>query len=169
MLMPRKRKSRKFTWVPVNAQISLSTLGDDTVLEGQISTLTEDFYCHAMRGVWSLRDHTANEGPLNVGFSHSDYDATEIEECLDAGGTFTGPGTKIEQEHARRLVRSAGVFPGNETEEVLADGEQIQTAMKFVAQDGKGISIWCKNQSGGTLTTGAVVRFTGHAIGRWLL
>lgn len=169
--MPRKRSYRKrkpFTWIPVNAQISLGALADDTVLKGTISTLTEDFYIAGAKGIWTMREHTAAEGPITVGFGHSDYSVAEIEEKLDAGGSFTGPAAKIEGEQARRLVRIAGMFTGLSTDEVLGDGLPANTKLNFVIQDGKGLDIWAYNQSGGPLTSGTVVRFTGHVYGRWL-
>jgi len=168
--MPKNSGKRRkpFTWVRVNAQISLGTLIDDTVLKGSISTLTEDFYFHNMLGTWSIAGLALAEVPIMVGFAHDDYSVTEIEETLDSGATFTSPDDKIAQEQSRRLVRTVGTFSAIGVSQVLNNGEQVRTGMKFVIGDGHGLAMWALNQTGGTLTTGATVRFIGHAVGRWI-
>ncbi len=80
------------------------------------------------------------------------------------------PSDIIARERASRPVRRAGVFPiesvtaGNS---VLADGRQIRTPLRFSMSIGKDLKYYAFNQSGATLTTGAVLEVQGVIYGRW--
>lgn len=160
--MPKKRgRSRsRLRWIPVNSNISLTTLGDDTVLKGAFTAVGRDAYAVVAKGQWAIRDHTANEGPITVGFAHNDLSVTEIEEKLDANAS-SDPDDIIANEHRKRPVKTSGVFAGNDTEEVLNLGNDVSTPLRFSVGNGHSVAMWAKNQSGGPLTTGTVLRFTG--------
>ena len=162
----KQTRNRKMAWLPVNSSLSLGALVDDTVILAEIANLTEDFYAVGAKLNWSIRSATSGEVPITVGMAHSDYSATEIEECIDSA--LTGPGSKIEQERSRRLVRTVGAFVTSGADLVLDEGREIKTPLKFMIQDGHGLAFWAKNQSGGTLAGGAVLRITGHYYGRWV-
>ncbi len=165
--MAKKGRRKKMTWVPVNISLALGTLGSDTVLSTSISTLSEDFYAVGAKGVWTLSTLTAGEGPIHCGFAHDDYSVAEIEECLDAGASFAGPGSKIEQEQSRRLVRQSGAFAGQLADDALDGGEVNNYPLRFMINSGHGLAIYAYNQSGGNLQTGAILRFSGHVYGNW--
>ncbi len=164
----RSRRSR-IQWIRVNLGFTLSTLADDTILDQLIAQMGREAYLVVAKGLWSLREGTAGEGPIMVGFAHSDYTVTEIEECLDSQTSFA-PDDLIAVEQRKRKVRQAGAFPVMAADEVLADGQDITTPLRFVIGDagGDGLALWAYNQSGAALTTGALIRFTGVIGLRWL-
>ncbi len=166
--MAKRRGTPNLTNIPIDSGITLSTLANATVLSGSlIATLTEDLHLIHADLAWSIQGLTPGEGPIYVGIAHGDYSDAEILEALLA--SLTGPGNKIEQEQSRRLVRRIGGFPGILAEEVLADGQQIRTRLNFTVQSAKTVKMFAFNRSGGTLTTGAVIRVFGSVFGRWLV
>ncbi len=152
----------------VNKQITLSTLASAAVLDAQLfgGSFTRDFYAISADLMWSIRDATTGEGPLEVGINHGDYTGAEIAQAIVAD-TFD-PGDKIAMEQANRLVRSSGMFPGSATNTTLNDGKYIRTKIKFVVRDGKSLDFWCMNHAAAALTTGAVIEVSGKVYGRWL-
>ncbi len=163
------RKRRPLQPIPFQVQFSLGALVNDVVISSDMlpSVFTEDFWCSSVYATWAIRGLTPTEGPISVGLAHNDYTVTEIAEATDV--TLTGPGSKIEQERSRRLVRKVGTFRGLESNEILKNGVDIRTGMKFTIEDGKMIEVWAQNRSAATLTTGAVVEVEGVAYGRWLV
>ncbi len=112
--------------------------------------------------------------PADIGLSHGDYSVTEVKEATEV--VFLGPGSKIEQEQARRLVRKTGVandFTDADNTELAMVGKDgsryVRTKVRFVIEDGKALKIWIKNRSGAALNTGAILRFSGDIYGRWIL
>ncbi len=167
-MVKHKRKTQKgFVAIPVTASISLSTLANNTTLTASLlGTLQEDLYVISAHLTWTIRTLTAGEGPLQVGIAHSDYTVGEVQENIDV--TLLGPGKKIEQEQARRLVRRVGMFDGLASEEKLFDGVPIKTTIKWVADDGEDLNVFVSNRSGGAMTTGAIIQCHGTVFGRWL-
>lgn len=172
--MARKRThkgSRNFVAIPVNTTITLGTLASGVVLAADLfqGNLTEDLYCMSADLQWSIRDLTAGDEPIAVGLAHSDYTVTEIKENIDGG--LLGPGNKIEQEQARRLVRKAGVFMSPDPTSTggdLNDGKPKRSKVKWMIDSGKTLNIWAQNLSGAALQTGSVVRVIGTVYGRWV-
>ncbi len=168
--MAKKRRSnRNFVAIPVTSAITLSTLANGTVLTASLlGTLTEDLFVISADLEWTLRDVTAGEVPIEVGLAHSDYSVGEILENLDV--SFLGPGSKIEQERARRLIRRSGIFnDGAKTDQEMGHGLPVKTKCKWVAQDGQDLNAFAVNRSGATLTTGAVIQIHGTVYGRWIV
>ncbi len=167
----KHKNNRNFVAIPITAAVPLSTLANDTVVKGSlIGTLLEDLFIFMTDLSWTLRDITIGETPVEVGLSHSDYTVAEILETLNVN--FLGPGEKIEQERARRLVRSVGAFIGTQASDggiSLNDGRKIRTKLRWVANSGKDLSVWARNVSGGTLTTGAILQCHGFIYGRWMI
>ncbi len=159
------KRRRGFIAIPFNAFLALSTLGDDTVLTEPMITFGEDIYIMSVDALWTIKGHTANEGPLQVGFNHGDLNATEVEEALEAN--LQDPDDIIAKEHARRPVRRAGTFAGNESHESLNHGVQIRTKLKFSVGETFALNAWCQNQAGATLTTGTTINIVGTIFGRW--
>ncbi len=172
------RKGRKgFVAIPIDGTLSLSTLGNDTVLTVDVfgGNLTEDFYAISADLSSQIIALTAGEGdPTQCGWAHGDYSVTEIKEGLEV--ELLGPGNKIQQEQSRRLIRRIGMFVGNflGTHVVMKlqgrSGEaMVRTKLKFVINSGKSLNLWVHNKSGSALTTGASLRFSGTVYGRWLI
>ena len=164
---PRRRWNPNNQVVQVLEALSLATLGNATALPGEVVPAADgEYLAITMKGTWALRDGTAAEGPITVGFSHGDYTATEIGEWL-ASSTAMSRGDKIANERAKRLIRRVGVFSGSGTDETLNDGKPITTRLGWAIPEGTVINLWAFNQSGAALTTGTEVVFNGQVFLRW--
>ncbi len=168
--MARKRRTRRgrFQAIPFNAELALATLANDTLLKISMlgGTFVEDFYCISVDALWSIKDLTAGEVPIEVGFNHGDLIATEVVEALDAN--LLDPSDIIQRERARRPVRRVGKFTdGAKTDMEIGDGVLIRTPLKFMVNDGHAIQAWAINRTGATLTTGALLNISGTLYGRW--
>ncbi len=166
--MARHKGSRRrgFVAIPVSQQITLGTLASNIVVAADlIAALTEDLYVISADLMWSRLNAADGEGPIQVGIAHGDLSVTEIGENLNAN--VTGPDNIIQMERARRPVRKAGMFSGLAGDEVLNDGKEIRSRIKFSIGDGQAVLAWAVNRSGATLTTGGLVRVDGTIYGRW--
>ncbi len=170
------RRNKNFVAIPIQGSLNLLTLGNEVVLSTDLfpGALTEDFYAISADISAEIINLTAGEGdPMHCGIAHGDYTDAEIEENLEV--SFLGPGNKISQERARRLVRKTGILVA-ETEaqtKLQLKGKTgdglIRTKLKFVVQSGQNLSLWVWNQSGSALQTGSSIRFFGTVYGRWIL
>lgn len=168
--MARKRSGRRrrkgFVAIPFRTTLTLGTLGAATVFTNALfPAFGEDFFAISADIGWSMRGHTAAEGPLYVGLAHGDYTEPEILENLQA--ELTDPDDKVAQEHSRRQVRRVGVFEGLETHETLNDGRPIRTQIKISIGDGFSLNGYAFNESGAALTTGTIIVLDGILYGRW--
>ena len=162
------RRGRRWTSnmksVRVDGLNTLGTLADGIVTNGtMLDASDEEYRVLSLSTIWTLRDFTAGEGPIVVGYAHGDYSVTEVKECLDAQAAIAR-GDKIVNEQANRLVRIVGAFPGILANESLNDGKPIRTRLNWHIPDGKTVVgfAWAK---GGVanLTTGADVQTFGKA------
>ncbi len=154
--------------IPINASITLGTLTNNTVLLGSLlGTLVEDLFVMSADLQWTIRNATVAEKPITVGLAHGDYDITEVLEHLDV--EFLGPGNKIEQEQARRLIRRVGVFAIPRADDSLNNGVPIKTPCKFVVQNPQTLNAYVVNRTGATLTTGSIIQIFGTVYGKWIL
>ncbi len=167
---PYRTRGRKgsFVAIPFATRLPLSTLDDGTVLKGDVlgADLGEDLYVVSIDAYVAQRDATSGQGPILVGFAHDDLSVAEINEALEA--EVTDPDDIIAKERARRPVRKTGLFPVINVGEVLNDGKAIRTKCGW--SEGSGahrIALWARNQSGATLTTGAIIEWFGTVYGRW--
>jgi len=170
--VPRKSKfnrRKNFVAIPFNTQLALATLGSGDVLSISLlgAALGEDLFIISMDSYVAIRSLTAGEVPLFVGMAHGDLSVTEIQEAIDA--SLTDPDDIIARERARRPVRRMGVFgDGVLTHQTLQyNTDNRRTTVKFSVGDGHAINGWVGNESGGTLTTGAIVEWQGTIYGRW--
>ncbi len=157
--------------IPFQSQLSLGTLGDQTVLSVPLlsGSLTEDLLILSIDATMVIRGMTVTEGPLYMGFAHTDYTVAEIAEAIDTQG-FLGPNLKIEEERARRLVRRWGTFRVQEVTEMIAasNGGHRRYKVRWIQQNGANPRCWLQNSSGAALTTGGVLEMDGVIYGRWL-
>ncbi len=159
------RRQRGFVAIPFSAALTLSTLGDDTVLAGSPITFGEDIYVMSVDATVALRGNTAGEVPIEFGYHHGDLSVAEIAEALDA--ELTDPDDIIARERARRPVRRAGVFALSSSNQVWNNGLQTRTKLRYSVGDGHTFGLWAANRSGGALTTGSIIEFNGTIYGRW--
>ncbi len=164
----RRRRSKNFVAIPFNFQMGLATLADGTViLQAMLaSTFGEDIYLVSLDWGASIRDLTAGETPISFGLAHGDLSLTEVAEALDA--EVTNPDDIIAKERARRPVRRLGVFGESLlTGMTVNDGILKRSKILFSVGNGFDLNWWARNQSGGTLTTGAIIEVNGTLYGRW--
>ena len=108
---------------------------------------------------------TLGDGPVTVGYAHSDYSVTEIKECLEAFAAID-QGDKIARERANRLVRTvgtlgAGVVAGATSYDVLNDGKPVSTKLNWLINIGDSVVLFAFNESTGALTTGSFINAQG--------
>ncbi len=165
MAFMAKHRGRALVPIKFSVAVPLSTLTDGTVVTGPTVSLQQDFHVISTHMVISIQGLTEGEGPIDVGLAAGLYTVAEIAEAVDASPTSQyGP----EQERAQRKVRQYGTFAGNDTEEVLNDGVKVRRKMFLRGAGGTDLAdCWARNNSGSTLTTGAIVDFTGVHWGRW--
>ncbi len=143
------------------AGVALAALADKIVIgTGLTGVSTSSYRMISVQAVWSLNNHTDSEGPIVVGYAHSDYSVTEIKEAIEAGASIE-LGNKVSNEQANRLVRIVGIFNGDTTEEVLNDGRPIKTRLNWAIPIGDEVDIFAYNDSAATLTTGTLLNATG--------
>ncbi len=162
--MAKRKRGRGFRAVPFTIQLATGALAAETVIATNCfgSNSTRDSYIVSVDYLASIRDHVAGEGPLEIGFAHSDYTVTEIKEALEAGASFD-PGNKVTQEQARRLVRSSAQFSGAASFDELFDGRSHRQTIKFMVSQGFNLAFWIKNRDGAALTGGGIVEISGKA------
>ncbi len=159
----RGKARRRYLKGNINVQLTIGTLADNTSVSTPVGdTVNERTLISSVVANYGLRDQTPTEGPLVVGIAHSDYTTAEIEEYLENSGSWN-EGDLVNQEIAKRKIRQIGEFPGNATEEILNDGRPVKTKCNWILTQGQTIDVWVFNKSGGALTGGAELMFTGHA------
>jgi len=155
-------------WVQVDTSLPLSTLASNDLIGGAMTTVSnEAFRVLSIQGMWTMHNLTAGEGPIVVGVAHGDYTDTEVEASVEADESMIRV-DKIVQELADRLVRRTVTFAGFTPEEVANNGLPVYNRLNWAHATGQALRMWVHNRSGGTLTTGAVVNFTGKILIRWL-
>ncbi len=172
MARRRRRKSKNrsgFVAIPFSGSLALSTLGNGAALSANLlgAVFGEDIFIISVDIMFSMDTLTSGEVPIIVGLSHSDLSDTEIVEALVA--ELTDPDDIIAKERARRPVRKVGAFvvENSAGDIALNDGKPIRQKVKFSVGDGHNLDMFAFNNSGATLTTGAIVSFDGTIYGRW--
>ncbi len=166
--MKRYRKNRRnFVAIPFTLSQGLSTLADDALLEIALTAVFgEDIYIISVDALIQVRDFAAGDTPLRFGYAHSDLTTGEIVEALDA--ELINPDDIIQKERARRPVRKVGqISAASEDSARFNNGNMKRTPIKFSVGEGFNLAFWIRNQSGQTLTTGAVLEVDGIIYGRW--
>ncbi len=162
-LAKRKPSRRRFNLrrVHTTPEITLATLATDTALSvATVGASTSTYRAMSLKGTWSLSGLTAGEGPITVGFAHSDYTVTEIKEWMESFGAID-PTDMVERERANRLIRIVGTFPPS-ANSVLNNGNPIRTKLNWLIGIGAQVNVFAFNEdTAANLTTGAVVNFTG--------
>ncbi len=147
--------------------MNLGTLGDEDVVAAafQTNAFNTGSWIISMDAIWSIREFTVGEGPIEVGFADADLTVTQIQEALDI--EVIGPAGRIQQEIATRPVRKVGMFTGILAEDVLNDGKPIRRRGSFKLMNTGTVDIWARNKGGSTLTTGAALEISGNLFLNW--
>ncbi len=158
---PKRRRSFNLRRVRLQPNLTLGALATITVILGQVvGNSTAPYRMMSLKGTWSISDHTAGQGPITVGFAHSDYSVGEIKEAIEASLSISR-GDKIANERANRLVRVVGTFGGLLGEETLNDGRPVKTKLNWAIPVGQTVNMWAYNDSIASLTTGSIIHFLG--------
>jgi len=167
MKKKRSGKNRKnFVAIPFSNALALATLTDETVIKNDIiGTLGEGLYIISVDINVVIRDLTAGETPLFFGVAHNDLTVAEILEAINA--EVTDFDDIVARERARRPVRKIGAFAGALADPIFNDGRKYRQTVKFMIGEGNTLAFFLKNQSGATLTTGAIIEYDGTIFGRW--
>ncbi len=165
---PKRRRSMgKYLKGNVDERLDIGTLAGATlVLSTFDDAVVERMLVSSLKATWSLSDVTAleNAGPLLVGIAHSDYTAAEIEEVIEAVGSWD-EGNKITQERMRRQVRIVGQFSdqGALRTQVLNEGRPITTKLNWILTTGDTLDVWAYNLGTAAFsTTDPQIHVEGH-------
>ncbi len=167
-----KRRSRirrkKLVYLQVNTSLSTGALAALDVVQSDFpQNLDESFKVVYVKLFWTTSNMTPGEGPIMCGIAHSDYTATEVEECLEAS-TSWDRGNRIGNEHAARMVRRAVAFPLTSADETTNDGKAIYQKLYWPIATGETLALWIRNTGPNTLTSGGDIRVDGVAAGFYL-
>ncbi len=162
---PRRRRRFSLRRVRIAAFVTVGALASLDVTSGSITNAVSD----PIRVITadlsiSIADlgATIDDGQ-EIGLSHSDYSAAEIEECLEAAGAIDR-GDKIANERANRLVRSLGQVTETASAGAGLDwngGQPKKIRLNWLLNTGDSITLWIRNGSGVVWTTGATVVVIG--------
>ncbi len=165
----RRRRMGRYIRGDMDEQLSLGTLAAKTAVKGNFDqTVNERSLISSIVATWAMTSFTKStgDGPIMVGVAHSDYSAAEIEETLEASGSWD-EGDKVQQEVSKRLIRRIGIFENPVDEAaavVLNDGKPIKTKLNWIVNQGQTLSLWAYNTGTSALaTTAPVVSALGHA------
>ncbi len=166
MAKHKRRSKGGFFAYPIEKDLILGTLASNIAFKGDLTAFgATRVFCIAADIEWSISGHTTGQGPISVGLSHGDLTVTEVIEKLDARPSSRSD--IIPMERARRPVRRAGVFSGNDTLEKLNDGKAIRTKIRFNVNEGVELACWARNEHTAALTTGSIVHAIGTLYMRW--
>ncbi len=158
-----RRRRRKYLRGKVEEEGALGALAANAIFaEDFDETVNERTLVSSIVAVWSMGEHTPDQGPIVVGIAHGDYSATEIAEWFNNTGSWN-EGLKVEQEIAKRLIRTIGTFSGALAQESLNEGKPIKTKLNWILNGGESLRMWAVNQDDSSLTTGTDIRVDGHA------
>ncbi len=162
-----KGKYSNWQRIPFETDLPLLALGAGALVLADLmpANFSQGYRVVSVEATWDLRTHSAGDGPIRVGWSHGDYSGSEVDEWTEV--SFTDRGDMIAQERASRRIRQVGKFRGLLTDEVLNDGRLIKTRLNWHFPEGHQLSIWAKNRSESTFTTGSVVVVDGVLNGFW--
>ncbi len=170
----RKRRFPQGKYIKGNVDelLALGTLAGRTLV-GQVfdESLSEPGRISSIVATWSQQGFTAavDDGPIMVGYAHSDYSGAEIEAVIENTGSWD-LGDKVAQEIGKRLIRIVGVFrttgPGGSSFDatVLNKGLPIKTKLNWQLNTGDTLTVWGYNLGSSALaTTDPQINVEGHA------
>ncbi len=160
-LAKRKPVKRRFSLRPVRItpELALGTLASDTAITAALTgNSTVPYRVISIESTWNMIGGTGVDGPVTLGYAHSDYTVTEIKEALEAGASID-PGNKIANEQSNRLIRIVGSVDAAQNR--LNDGRPIKTRLNWAISIGQAVNMFAFNEEAAALSTGAVVHLAG--------
>ncbi len=165
----RRRRMGKYLKGKVEEELLLSTLaGKDLIGVVMGETVNERTFVSSIKATWSLSNLTDafSQGPIVVGYAHSDYTDAEVEAVIEATGSWN-EGNLVAQEVMSRKVRIVGAF-GTPAQALgivmLNEGRPITTKLGWILLQGQTVRWWAYNSGSNALaTTSAELVLTGHA------
>ncbi len=162
--MANKRPKGRYIKGAIEHEMAIGALASKDVVATLLDEVTtERTRVNSVKATYSLREATADEGPIVVGLAHSDYTGAEIEAFIENTGSW-GEGDLVAQEVARRKIKIVGVFDFSGVVNELNDGLPIYTRLGWVLTTGQTLRTWAYNQDESSpITTGADLMMLGHA------
>jgi len=152
-------------YLPFDVSIALGTSVDNAILTQALQTLTQDFDIYGVKAAVSFTGATPGEGPIEAGWNQSELTGVQIVANRDASPTSQWD--VLANEQSKRKVRVFGTSSGDANDS-LNDGMPVWKKMFLRIPSGKALAdVYVINRTGATLTTGQVVHFQGHVVGRW--
>lgn len=152
----------------LNETFPLGTLAATTLVAQLVGgSVGESTWISSVKAIWALENLTeaAGQGPIMVGFAHSDYTAAEVEEYIENDNSWK-IGDEIAKEISRRKIRIVGIFraPGVALgPQVLNEGRPITTKVNWMINTGQTLDLWAYNTGDVALaTTSPDVVVQGH-------
>ncbi len=159
----RPRRRRGIMVANCDHELSLGTLALNTaVIDGIQGNADRPIWFVSVDGIWSIKELTDLDGPIVVGYAHSDYTVTEIKEFLEINAGFNFSDMLTRERQARKIRVAAVLQPsgGAETDWVANDGRPIRTKLNWGCPSGSTLNMFAYNR-GAALTTGAEVQLSG--------
>ncbi len=170
LLFAKRRRRRKYIAGLIDHDMELSTLAANTLIaEPLADTVDTPTWISSIDAVYTLNDFTAagDDGPIAVGWAHTDYTDAEIEEWFENSGNWS-ENSLVEQEVGQRKCRLVGIFPRTATQSqdwvALEQGRPVKTKIGWKLTKGFGMRLWAYNMGDSALaTTSPQVKVNGKA------
>ncbi len=153
----------------ISDELLLPTIAARALIKGNLSeVVTERAWLSSVVARYALQNFTqgADDGPIMVGFAHSDYAAAEIEQWVENLDSWK-EADLIGREIGRRKIRRVGIFtnPGSVNDaSVLNDGKAIRVKAGWMLTTGQTIAMWAYNLGDSAIaTTVPEILTEGHA------
>lgn len=164
-------KDGKGAIIMENAQIALSTLADATAIKqtsgGIGGNLQEDFRILKTEYSVFVEGGTQGEGPITIGLADNELSVAEIAECLDLNGPVDR-NDRDGNEKATRPVWELVSLNAGDVDNFSDIVQRMEKKFRWTFSDAEGWTWFAYNDSGGTLTTGVIVRIRAKHFGVWV-
>ncbi len=153
--------------------VTLGTLANNAYIKqaGAIA-ISEDFRLIKVELAAEMVGGTGGESPLHVYLTNDELTVAEVAEAITVAGPVDR-NDRVAQEQAERAVFLLGSFRVTSNNAHIhgpkAQQAIIEKTIRWTFSNPEGWSIGVFNQSGGTLTTGAVMRFVAKYFGVWVV
>lgn len=141
--------------------LSVGAPASNTVVAADFANVVDqEVWAISMDATVTMHGNTAGQGPCIVGVAHGDYTQAEIEEWLEANGSWVSS-DQIANEKAKRKCRIIGNFDCQETTEKLNDGKPMRVKLGWKIQEGETLKLWAYNDSSAAFSTGKIIELKG--------
>lgn len=151
--------------------ITVGALADNSCIKqtagGLGSDLNEDFRLIKTEYYIHANGWQAGEGPVYVGVANNELTTTEIAESL----TISGPQDRSDRLNEEKATRATWLFGSINASDAYRTPEGTppqEKSLRWTFTAGDGWTWFAHNNSGGTLTTGLVIRIIAKHFGVWV-